>query len=416
MRLLNTSSLEIENFLGSKVPRYAILSHRWGDDEVSLQEFRCLTEPDEGRRALLQQVWNVPDSKRESQGFKKIKRVCAVALDHHYEWVWIDTCCINKESSAELSEAINSMFKWYMLAAICIAYLSDVRMSDAGVEDAEIQGLRPFVHSDWFTRGWTLQELLAPRRIEFLGADYELLGTKATLETELAMATGISSECIGGRKSIWDESVATRMSWAAHRTTTRTEDIAYCLLGIFSINMPLLYGEGSRAFRRLQEEIIKSSDDQTIFAHTQALHTSPKALAHNPRNFASHYKVHAYLPVRFKNTLIGTPSFTVTNKGVQIRAPLLPISDDGSLRGFLLACHFEGQDYPVIIPVAPASEGDLDAVKPSFANSYSTWRIRVHTSFEDDIKKVKGLIDFALKKAEVGQDPFEDMYWTIYLR
>lgn len=133
---------------------------------------------------------------------------------------------------------------------------------------------------------------------------------------------------MGGNR--FDESIATRMSWAAKRVTTRTEDLAYCLLGIFNINMPLLYGEGMKAFRRLQEEIIRCSDDETIFVHTHALHTAPQVLAHHPRNFLQQSKVIPGLPERFLNTAIGSRSYTMTNKGVQMKVPFVRI-EEGSV-------------------------------------------------------------------------------------
>lgn len=277
MRLLHTRDLYVEDFTGRVAPTYAILSHRWGKDEVSFAEIRCLMEPDKTRRDILQLLLNVPDSKQHGQGLTKIKCSCAVAHEGGFSWIWIDTCCIDKDSSAELSEAINSMYKWYQQAAVCYAYLSDVDVSSNG-EAIYMQDSTAFRDSRWFTRGWTLQELLAPRSIIFFDIGWRIIGLKEDLLNDLSGTTGISIDCLNGRRSIYDESIATRMSWVAKRSTTRKEDIAYCLLGIFDINMPLLYGEGLGAFQRLQAEIIRNSDDETVFAHSHALHTSPKAL------------------------------------------------------------------------------------------------------------------------------------------
>ena len=176
-----------------------------------------------------------------------------------FEWVWIDTCCIDNTSSAELSEAINSMSRWYAGARVCYAHLSDVRCTgDAGKD------MKAFRDSVWFTRGWTLQELLAPVNVVFFDHTWKEIGTKFSLKDDLRLATGISPHAFltpGWRNCC----IAHRMSWASKRKTTRLEDMAYCLMGLFDVNMPLLYGEGDKAFVRLQMEIIKKSDDESIF-------------------------------------------------------------------------------------------------------------------------------------------------------
>jgi hypothetical protein len=181
-------------------------------------------------------------------GYSKIRGCCKAAAADGFEYVWIDTCCIDKTSSSELSEAINSMYKWYQEAEVCYVYLADV-FPDISTSS--------FAKSRWFTRGWTLQELIAPSSVIFFDAHWRDIGTKASLVKPIAEITGIHIDALSnGRVSRF--SVAQRMSWASRRETTREEDIAYCLLGIFSINMPLLYGEGQKAFLRLQEEIMKN--------------------------------------------------------------------------------------------------------------------------------------------------------------
>lgn len=172
----------------------------------------------------------------------------------------INRCCIDKTSSAELSEAINSMFRWYQNAQACYAYLADVS-SDSGPSQEPSE----FSKSRWFTRGWTLQELIAPSNVVFYSRDWHILGTKDQLADLLERITRIDCETLRGQ-DLQFVSVSKKMSWAAHRKTSRVEDIAYSLLGIFDVNMPLLYGEGKKAFLRLQEEILKVSNDQTLFA------------------------------------------------------------------------------------------------------------------------------------------------------
>ena len=180
----------------------------------------------------------------------------------------------DKSSSAELTEAINSMFRWYRQSELCYVYLADVS-TNLAKEPADL-GIVQFSNSRWFTRGWTLQELLAPEGVIFFATDWKFFGTKTKekptsryahrlLDSVIAQATGIDLEALqfGDFRT---SSIATRMSWASRRQITRIEDMAYCLLGIFDVNMPLLYGEGNKAFLRLQEEIMKTSTDTSIFA------------------------------------------------------------------------------------------------------------------------------------------------------
>ncbi|KAF4819208.1 Vegetative incompatibility protein HET-E-1 [Colletotrichum siamense] len=245
MRLLDTRSFELAEFVDN-IPKYAILSHTWGAEEVLFDDLQGGGRPSTGA------------------GWAKVKGACDLARSRGFAWIWIDTCCINKSSSAELSEAINSMFKWYQLAEVCFVHLADVgwhahSASCSEKDDERIRGSR------WFTRGWTLQELLAPRRVEFYsGGRWRLIATRAELGAVITSATTIESDYLNNRP-LYTASVAQRMSWASRRQTTRIEDTAYSLLGIFGVNMPLIYGEGDRAFQRLQEAVIRQIDDPSIF-------------------------------------------------------------------------------------------------------------------------------------------------------
>ncbi|OHW89484.1 HET domain containing protein [Colletotrichum incanum] len=259
MRLIHTKTLELKEFIAGR-PNYAILSHTWGAEEVTFQDMQA-------DRALI----------RHKMGWQKIEGCCALALKSGFNWVWIDTCCIDKTSSAELSEAINSMFQWYRQANVCFVYMVDVpRLACAPLltfhNNENLHANQAtwvnndktvFMGSRWFTRGWTLQELLAPPLVEFYTADWSYIGTREDLADILEEQTNISKDALKS-SALAAFSVRTKMRWAAARQTTRVEDIAYCLLGIFDINMPLLYGEGSRAFRRLQEEILKTTEDYSI--------------------------------------------------------------------------------------------------------------------------------------------------------
>ena len=259
MRLLNTSTLLVEGFLQSHVPEYVILSHTWGEEEVTLEDL----------------LSGVATSKK---GFAKLAGCCKKAREDGFRYCWIDTCCIDKTSSTELSEAINSMYEWYKDACICYAYLEDVQ------ESLLPDTYKAFRGSRWFSRGWTLQELIAPGIVEFYNASWSEIGTRGSLHELLKDITGINTFILTGGNPL-NCPVSVRMSWAARRRTTRIEDEAYCLLGLFGVNMPLLYGEGRRAFLRLQEEIMRTNEDYTLFAwDTTSL--SGSLLASFPRDFS----------------------------------------------------------------------------------------------------------------------------------
>jgi hypothetical protein len=170
------------------------------------------------------------------------------------DYVWVDTCCIDKANNTELTKAINSMFRWYKDAKRCYVFLSDVRN-----DTLEGNGESVFRQSRWFDRGWTLQELLAPHSVEFFSRNGARLGEKESLKHIIYEVTGIPVKALsGGDLSKFD--VAQRFSWAANRQTTEEEDGAYCLFGIFGVHLPLIYGEGKKeALERLREKIETSS-------------------------------------------------------------------------------------------------------------------------------------------------------------
>ncbi|KAL3301650.1 HET-domain-containing protein [Colletotrichum asianum] len=200
------------------------------------------------------------------KGFRKIRKTCRVAAREGIKYAWVDTCCIDKTNSAELSEAINTMYKWYQNAKVCYVYLSDLRLPATALTVADLGSL--LRRCRWFSRGWTLQALIAPETVLFYQHDWRHVGNKTGWNKVLSDVTGISWPAIESYVPA-KYSIAERMSWAAGRDTTREEDRAYCLLGIFDINLPMLYGEGAKAFRRLQEEIIRTGYDVSIFAWTR---------------------------------------------------------------------------------------------------------------------------------------------------
>ncbi|KAL1948343.1 hypothetical protein VTO73DRAFT_12418 [Trametes versicolor] len=269
-RFLNTWTGEFEWYNSPRDVHYAILSHTWrllsDGGEQSFDDIRRL-------QAAVKDVDDPPRPPPYS-GYSergtifahpelsaKIKGICKIAREAGFRLIWIDSCCIDKTSSAELSEAINSMFEWYRLSDVCYAYLEDVPESEDPSDPDSY-----FRDSRWHTRCWTLQELIAPKSVQFLTESWHLLGTKLGLAITLETITGISFNILTGQAGVDSASVARRMSWAATREAARIEDRAYSLMGLFNVHMPTIYGEGTHAFLRLQEEIVKTIPDQSVFA------------------------------------------------------------------------------------------------------------------------------------------------------
>jgi hypothetical protein len=294
MRLLHTKKIELQEFGGKEVPQYAILSHTWGEGEVTLQDI-------ETNKAM------------ELPGYKKVSEACSVATADGFEYIWIDTCCIDKTSSAELSEALNSMYRWYQEAEECYAYLADVPPNSVN-RVTNVTGPE-FRNSRWFTRGWTLQELIAPLSVIFLDKDWKEIGTKSNLQRDIFEITKIPGSFLLG-DDLRHASVAQRMSWASKRETTRTEDLAYCLMGLFGIYMPMLYGEGERAFIRLQEEIMRVSDDHSLFAW-KSTEDHGGILANSPAAFADSGNI---IPVSRRAYATSSPP-TLSSRGIHLSLP-----------------------------------------------------------------------------------------------
>jgi hypothetical protein len=295
MRLLRSDTLDLEEFNDAHIPPYAILSHTWEPgEEVTLGEIQEVNSHEPTFGYGQQGFGDRPDVLRhiritDKSGYDKITCCCETARKDGFAYVWVDTCCIDKTSSAELSEAINSMYRWYQRAEVCYVYLSDV---SSGLDQGDPNLNQPsitrtvFMSSRWFTRGWTLQELIAPASVIFYNQRWQELGTKFSLRDVIYQVTGIHVKVLLGA-DLGDFSVAQRMSWASKRQTTRLEDATYCLMGIFGVNMPMLYGEGDKAFTRLQEEIIRNSNDHSILVWSDDRQQAPSGiLAPSPAAFA----------------------------------------------------------------------------------------------------------------------------------
>jgi hypothetical protein len=308
--------------------RYAIFSHRWLFSEPSYQDMS--TEPMKFQ-AEFEPKW------------QKLYEFCRKARDDHgCEFAWSDTCCIDKTKSAELDESIRSMFRWYRNSHICIAHLSET--IDLAALERQQKGERgDGAKVDiWFTRGWTLQELLAPSQIKFYGKDWKPLVPlyhskndrfSDTIMRKISNITHIDPNDLRSFKPGTDR-VPEKMLWASKRRTTRIEDIAYCLIGIFDVSLMIAYGEGNRAFFRLMEEIMKRYDKWDVFFWSGQCSHYNAALPYAPRCYPVGYRE---TPVKRRreagneeelNTAsceTGDRLFALTNHGLRIKVLFLPV-------------------------------------------------------------------------------------------
>ena len=304
---------------------YAILSHRWGaiEDEVSYYDFTKQNK-----------------IAQKKKGYRKIEACCRQAVKDRIYYAWIDTCCIDKSSSAELSEAINSMYRWYKCSTICYAYLEDVVYNDY------LKSNSTFRRSRWFTRGWTLQELIAPIEVKFYDTYWAEIGLKSKIIDTLSEITNITEDVLSNREPIEDICVSQKMFWASKRQTSRVEDRAYSLLGLFNLSLPIIYGEGERSFKRLQEEIVRVSFDHTIFAWEMTT-SSSGMLAGSPDAFAQSAKIQK-MPLGDYEDLLGLAArdltyedltYDVTNLGLRMGLLYDQVSSFKDLYIVFLACY-----------------------------------------------------------------------------
>jgi hypothetical protein len=396
MWLIKTDTLELKWVDNEQNYKYAILSHQWaknGEVEVSFQDMRSIEQA------------------RKKPAFFKISGTQLQAKKDSLEYFWVDTCCIDKSSSSELQEAINSMYRWYANAAVCYAYLSDVDIRSGNPS-------KSFGQSRWFTRGWTLQELLAPKTVKFFencvstargtfltsettkpveedGCEWRELGSKETLAEEIAAASGIDIEVLKDNTLVPLRSVAERMSWASRRETTRKEDEAYCLLGIFDVSLPMSYGIKERAFLQLQEEIIKLSDDHSIFAWSGVEDGSPGLLARSPSKFINS---------RYFRMMPKSPRIHYEKQRVNTRFSLTAYS----LFTFSaqLSCFQEPENEPVEIYLRrfPGSE-EYARVKPSKDEDLTLVREKDSTSRKEEPVTVVQIMTTAFKEAKYFSQP-----------
>lgn len=389
MRLINVKTRHLEEFVGQDIPRYAILSHTWDvGQEVTFEDFQSTAGAGAAAPGAGQTSHPSPESAaaatKKKTGWRKIDLACRQAERDLLSYAWVDTCCIDKSSSAELSEAINSMFQWYHRAKVCYVYLSDLAPHPATAE--RTLGLEPptleagFRHCRWFRRSWTLQELIAPGRVDFYDMGWTLRCTKAEAAETLARITGVDVDVLraagrpgaAGRAVLDAASVAQKMSWAAGRQSTRIEDVAYSLLGLFGINMPLLYGEEEKAFLRLQAEIVSSCPDTTILAwglpasqerpdeieETSGMGRDQEVESRIPAFLSSFSGVMASSPQLFRacgqtRRLLHQSSFdfSMSNRGIKLRAQFGLRRSQTSRGSYLVfpVCRIQGVNYGILV-------------------------------------------------------------------
>ncbi|KAL4065645.1 heterokaryon incompatibility protein-domain-containing protein [Scleroderma yunnanense] len=329
-------------FRDDEATDYAILSHRWIGKEVDYKEIIKLARMNKSDQKAV----------RDRDGYKKILSSCEQAKRDGYSWLWVDTCCIDKRSSAELSEAINCMYRWYANAKVCYAYLHDVTSTSFPRRSHD---LYPNSNGwpEWFSRGWTLQEMIAPSNVQFFNKDWQCIGDKRTLAPTVSWITRVPEYILRGGLSSNRPCVAQIMSWAARRKTTRVEDRAYSLLGLLDVNMPMLYGEGKKAFQRIQLEVIRISNDQSIFAWRRSENErSGSILADDPSFFEGCNMMKLMDRNQFIQVLkehvpeVDLPSidedqfgvFPITNRGIQIWMFLRPLDGSDSVFEAWLPC------------------------------------------------------------------------------
>ena len=346
---------------------YAVLSHTWAKnnaDEISFHDM------------------NDVEKAMKKPGWEKVDETCEKAARDGIPYIWIDTCCIDKSGPHDqIQGEINSMYTYYEKAEVCYVHLADVPGSCPQLKDREmLKQVFPaskwtwqqhIERSRWFTRGWTLQELIAPKKVEFYNRRWKWIGSlRGGLLETISKTTLIPREALEKQSGahLEDYTIAQRMSWAAHRRTTKQEDMAYCLLGLFNITLPAVPGEGIRAFERLQLEIIRRSKDHSIFAWNwrsgfpRKLDGNESLLAPHPKYFALHEPIVPLKDTR-RDTYKREHTFEMTNGGLEITLPVLldRTKPQGSkARLALLNCCFrngKGQKERIALLVKEIDDG-----------------------------------------------------------
>ncbi|KAK7439990.1 hypothetical protein VKT23_017243 [Stygiomarasmius scandens] len=247
-RLIDTHSLKLVEFReNDTIPPYAILSHTWGKKgELIIWDRRSWYSDDE--EVVYAEFIKPRKETFSKSGYRKIQGACQQACQDGIRYIWVDTCCIEQGNHEDVAANITSMHAYYQNAEICYAYLADIKEREDMFGDRDLWGFR----TGWFGRGWTLQELLAPRTVVFFNKHWQRIGDKYNLRDDISHITTIPPIVLSGELSIQDVDVLTRMSWAVGRLTTKPQDEAYCLQGLLGVLVKPDYDESSYAsFNRL---------------------------------------------------------------------------------------------------------------------------------------------------------------------
>ncbi|KAK6860604.1 hypothetical protein PG995_004240 [Apiospora arundinis] len=426
MRLLQTGQYKLfeATDIPSPFPQYAILSHTWisPKEEITYQDFK-------------QRRTDLENGVYKQNGWAKLQKYCDRAARDGWEWAWMDTCCIDKTNPADTSESINAMFRWYQSADICYAYLDDVRADEAfgrsvpvdcDLDDiantANVANLGGHFHdaltsslisANWFTRGWTLQELLAPPYLVFVDQSWRRIGTRESWSTEIRKASRIEARHLTHftPTDFTSCSIAMRLSWASRRNTTVEEDESYSLLGLFGISLPLIYGEGKwRAFNRLQNELIKVYNDDSIFAWkfdrlSMRRLTGSKQAAHGQGIGILAPSIREYWDASYIEAFpFYGSSFSMTNKGLKFNTKRWRHKDDLSRCIIRLNCGLDPNNR-LAIPLEHVDD-TYDRVQPDIIYDQSTIR---PDQWEEDFSNVP---DLSKRPAVIRASNYSDFITT----
>lgn len=351
MRLLNIKTMQVVSFPNrqiSDIPDYAILSHRWGPEEVTFHEMQ-----------------NKPTGIYDKKGYEKIRKCCEIASSTGFEFIWIDTCCIDKTNKLELTSTLASMFQYYRNSQVCYTYMADVSSSDNPYDAGS-----DFRTSTWFKRGWTLQELVAPLLVTFFDQDWNEIGTKSSLQTVITEETGIPSQVLlmnhGG-----EISVAQRMEWAKGRDTAVPEDRAYCMMGLLGVKMPVEYGEGDAASKRLDDEIenlrANASGDLSKFDVVSWMRPEPEY------QFFLSIQQRPYRPTHIEYPDVSGPRWTIREEEIRLwfgnsgNCAVLILKDMG---GHTFAVCLGVHNYNVWCGITGDYEDNIEKVAKEYWNGH----------------------------------------------
>lgn len=394
---------------------FAVFSHRWGNGEPSFNDL-----PSKRLQVSRRTTPSGP-------GYQKLLKFCEKArTDYGCEYVWADTCCINKESSAELEEAILSMGVWYSEAGVCIVHLGN----STTLED--------FMEEPWFTRGWTLEELLLPRKIRFYGKNWspicpvaaegrrEERATKDSRDeqrvndkenesvvTAIAKVTSIPEADIRNFVPSCTR-VSEKMRWAAQRTTSRIEDMAYSLLGLFDVSMPIAYGDGARAFYKLMSTIAEQCTEPDFFAWAGKPSRWSLALPSSPQCYGLKVTQSGHVTAATPLSALGDPTYELTKLGLRTRLVLVstycePLESTDTLTArFLLTPALATAQEPIQIYVPLATAVQHGQGPSRMKNNYDRDRDPRHGERERDVQAgrgreyVLGVVDYDTRPGRPG--------------